>query len=222
MANITIKYNPIQTIGYVSCNVPNDVLAVVKQEVQELIDTNFKDAIPYNEYLAGAIKKEYVLTKSTTILNKFFKSVIPEYFKLQGDLRNANITFQINNKHINGLSDLWVNLQKKYEINPIHDHSGSISFVLYLKIPYDLKEEEAQPHWKNSNHKVGPSFSFIFPAIPQLGIMFKLVEEHFLKVDQNWEGTMIIFPSWMQHMVYPFYTSDDYRISVSGNLIPQE
>jgi len=29
---------------------------------------------------------------------------------------------------------------------------------------------------------------------------------------------MIIFPSIIQHGVYPFYTSDEYRISVSGNI----
>ena len=222
MVDITIKYNPIQSIGYVSCNVPNDVLAVVKQEVQEIIDSNFKDAVPYNVYLAGAIEKQYRLTESSTVLNKFFKYIIPEYFKLQGDQKNANITFLINDKRIPESNNLWVNLQKKYEYNPLHDHSGVLSFVLYLKIPYDFKEEQASPHLKNSNTPVGPSFSFMFPAIPQPGKSFKPVEQHFLRVDQNWEGTMIIFPSWMQHTVYPFYTSDDYRISVSGNLFPQE
>ena len=28
---------------------------------------------------------------------------------------------------------------------------------------------------------------------------------------------ILLFPSEMYHGVYPFYTSDDYRISVSGN-----
>jgi hypothetical protein len=30
---------------------------------------------------------------------------------------------------------------------------------------------------------------------------------------------MIMFPSSLNHMVSPFYTSDEYRISISGNLI---
>ena len=37
-------------------------------------------------------------------------------------------------------------------------------------------------------------------------------------VDKTYEGTIVMFPSEMLHAVYPFYTSDDYRISVSGNL----
>ena len=28
---------------------------------------------------------------------------------------------------------------------------------------------------------------------------------------------MIIFPACVNHGVYPFYTSDDYRVSVAGN-----
>jgi hypothetical protein len=40
-----------------------------------------------------------------------------------------------------------------------------------------------------------------------------------IEVDKSWEGTMIMFPSSLHHMVHPFYTSDEYRISISGNLI---
>jgi hypothetical protein len=29
---------------------------------------------------------------------------------------------------------------------------------------------------------------------------------------------MILFPAKMMHTVYPFYSSDDFRISISGNL----
>jgi len=30
---------------------------------------------------------------------------------------------------------------------------------------------------------------------------------------------MLIFPARMTHCVYPFYTSQDYRISISGNVV---
>ena len=39
-----------------------------------------------------------------------------------------------------------------------------------------------------------------------------------LDVDKSFEGQMVMFPSKLQHLVYPFYTSDDYRITVSGNI----
>jgi len=38
-----------------------------------------------------------------------------------------------------------------------------------------------------------------------------------IPADKTYENTICIFPARMKHAVYPFYTSDDYRISVSGN-----
>ena len=39
------------------------------------------------------------------------------------------------------LNNFWVNYQKQYEFNPLHDHSGIYSFVIFVKIPpADLDE----------------------------------------------------------------------------------
>ena len=107
--------------------------------------------------------------------------------------------------------DLWCNIQKKYEYNPIHNHAGDLSFVLYIKIPYDLNKEKAEPHAVNERQSTLPTFSFLYPSIG-------IVDSHMITLDHSHEGMMLIFPAWLQHMVTPFYTSDDYRISVSGNL----
>ena len=224
MVDVTIKYNSIQAIGYVSCKVPDDVFVVVKQEVQEIIDSKFKNAIPFNDKLAGNIEHEFGLINCADILDKFFNLVIPEYWKLQGDFEESKNKYHIRKKPIKNEPEIWVNIQKKYEINPMHNHGGILSFVLFLKIPYDLKEERSLPHVRNSNFSLGPYFSFFYPALPEHSDLHKFghrfVGEHYISVDKNWEGTMIIFPAWMQHMVTPFYTSDEYRISVSGNLVP--
>ena len=37
-------------------------------------------------------------------------------------------------------------------------------------------------------------------------------------VESGWEGNIVMFPAKLLHMVYPFQTSDDYRISIAGNL----
>jgi hypothetical protein len=39
-----------------------------------------------------------------------------------------------------------------------------------------------------------------------------------LPIDKKWEGQMLLFPALLNHSVFPFYSSNDYRISVSGNL----
>jgi len=217
MEDITINYEPLYTLGYVICNVPSDILTSINQEVQGLIKTNFIDALPYNQNLAGAIENEFLLLNCKDILNKFFNLVIPEYWKLQGNNKESNITYNICNTKANS-PDIWVNFQKKYEFNPLHDHGGKLSFVLYLSIPYDLEIEASLPHVKNSMMQSLPSFQFAYPQVPgQTGSPINL---HILHIDKSWEGKMIIFPSWLQHMVTPFYTSDDFRISVSGNLNP--
>ena len=38
-------------------------------------------------------------------------------------------------------------------------------------------------------------------------------------LNKSWEGIMLFFPSQLEHQVYPFYNCDDYRISVSGNVL---
>ena len=222
MEEILLKYNIIQSLGYVICKVPQDVFKTVEEEINEIIKTNFEQATSYNAFLTGAIEHEYMLTKCASILNKFFKQVIPEYWRFNNDFEKAKQLYQIhNNKSRLGKPDLWCNIQKKYEYNPIHNHLGTLSFVLYIKIPYDLNKEKAEPHVLNSRHSILPRFSFIYPSIDQpLSTVGRRlpVESHIITLDHTYEGTMLIFPAWLQHMVTPFYTSDDYRISVSGNL----
>jgi hypothetical protein len=109
------------------------------------------------------------------------------------------------------LFNLWVNFQKKYEFNPMHVHDGLYSFVIWHKIPYKIDEEKARLKMKEIDKRAG-MFAFLFT-----GLDGKIHSEA-LPVDNSWEGKCALFPAKLNHLVYPFYTSDDYRISISGNL----
>ena len=37
-------------------------------------------------------------------------------------------------------------------------------------------------------------------------------------IDKNFEGYMVVFPSLLGHSVNPFYSTDEFRISISGNV----
>jgi len=76
-----------------------------------------------------------------------------------------------------------------------------------------LNEELSLPNCKNSNAPLNSLFEFIFTDF--LG---RIVSNK-INVDKSYEGTIIMFPSALNHTVHPFYTSDDYRISISGNLV---
>jgi len=39
-----------------------------------------------------------------------------------------------------------------------------------------------------------------------------------LDVDKSFENKLLMFPASYNHQVYPFYTSDEERITVSGNV----
>ena len=64
----------------------------------------------------------------------------------------------------------------------------------------------------NSNNNVPCHFQFSYTGI--LGG----ISNHYVPVDESYENTMMLFPSKLMHCVYPFFTSDDYRISVAGNV----
>ena len=104
------------------------------------------------------------------------------------------------------LTALWINYQKQYEFNPPHDHDGKLSFVTYLQIPDELKEE----HKNYTGKSCGPGgIQFVYGDGPRECITYQSFFPE--------EGDMYIFPAWLKHWVAPF-KSDCTRISVSGNI----
>jgi hypothetical protein len=88
-----------------------------------------------------------------------------------------------------------------------------MSFVLYLKVPYLIEDEMLKGPGKESNYNSSGFFSFHYTN--SLGEL----QNHRIDTDETYENCMIMFPSKMMHSVSPFYTSDEYRISVSGNFV---
>jgi hypothetical protein len=112
------------------------------------------------------------------------------------------------------LETIWVNFQKKGEFQPIHSHTGVFSFVIWMDIPYHSKDEAKLPIAKTSdkNHR-GGNFSFVSAS----GIT-RSVSEYTIELSPEMNGCCCFFPSDLSHQVYPFYTSDKDRISISGNI----
>jgi hypothetical protein len=201
MENIEPVY--FKHLGYMQSKVSSDILEQLKNEAKFILK-NQGQFSKYNKELAGNLEKEYSTDKSKEILEADLITLANEYHK------HSKENEQYPNWRI---KDLWINFQKKYEHNPMHNHSGDLSFVLWITIPYDLKEELSLPNCKNSNTPVNSLFEFIFTDF--LG---RVVTSR-IDVDKSYEGTLVMFPSALNHMVHPFYTSDDYRISISGNLV---
>ena len=124
---------------------------------------------------------------------------------------------------------IWINYQKKHEFNPIHQHGGLFSIVIFVKMPFKKREEELfyppnnKPSKELENYFRGEEFdkqkmlnlNSCFGAITHsiIGEM----QPCSLHVDKTFEGSMLLFPANMMHFVYPFYTSDEERITISAN-----
>jgi hypothetical protein len=178
-------------------------LTPLKNEINE-IQSNFSKAVPLNSDLVGHIKKEYRLSKSRNLLESltkpFLKNYVENYFRHEHTLESPNFR----------LGQTWVNFQKKHEFNPFHHHRGLVSFVLWISIPYYSEDEAKIYPDVNENNKTG---LFEFQYLNYLG----QIQYNTIVADKRYENRMIMFPAGLKHCVYPFYTSDEYRITVSGN-----
>jgi hypothetical protein len=212
MTNIEVQFNPLTLFGYTLQRVPQDILDKLNKDVDK-IKNNFNQAKPYNKNLAGNITNEYALDGDTSYIDPLIETVSKAFWDVhkRPDMVSKPHYIQFHEELL--IRDLWVNFQKKTEYNPIHNHSGVLSFVIWLKIPYDIEEEKNLPQYKNSKTPYG-GFNFIYPDFSVKGGL-KTVP---IPVSNQYEGVMVVFPSWLGHYVDPFYTSDEYRISIAGNI----
>jgi len=151
--------------------------------------------------LAGIMKEEYTL-RNKEILMPYMAECIGVYdeARMRWSNKKPTVTPQYN------LREIWVNYMKKNEFNPPHDHSDTLSFVIYLKIPEEINRENKEYAGKSS----GPGgISFLYGEGTRQAITYQAI----MPVEKD----MWIFPAWVKHYVAPFY-SDVTRISVAGNI----
>jgi hypothetical protein len=203
-----INYRGFPNLGYLEVKLTEEELAPIKEEIAE-IEKDFSKAREHNAQLVGNLEKEYTLFKSKIHINKVIFKYLKNFDEVTGYTQRINI---LTNDCPMVIDDPWVNFQQKHEFNPPHNHSGIVSFVIWIKIPYNIEDESSTGVSKKSQKPLAGQFTFHYT-----NILGKISHEH-IKADKSYEGTLLLFPSELNHSVYPFYTSDEYRISVSGNV----
>ena len=63
------------------------------------------------------------------------------------------------------MENWWVNYQKAGDFNPLHKHTGIYSFVIWLKVPTDSKEQNDLPIGQNRNGNVISDFEISYTDI---------------------------------------------------------
>jgi hypothetical protein len=194
--------------GYLLCSLTDEQMFPIKEEINE-IKKNFTVVPKRNNVLAGNIKHEYSLTKSFNYIQNLLLPLVATYENHFNYVKNINI---MNKSLPLMLDDVWVNFQQKNEFNPNHTHTGVLSFVLWVEVPYLIEDEYKISPGKQGNNDSAGQFEF------QYSDSLGSIRSFKIPADSKFNNNIIIFPSKFMHCVYPFYSSNNYRISVAGNL----
>ena len=150
------------------------------------------------KFLWGLINEtdgvQYLTDTDNYFFNNHLKEKCEKYIE---DNKNA-VTFRNSFTHASTsqlvMRDFWSTTCQKNEPIPYHDHTGVLSFAIWLRMP--------------GNSKFCLSYTDILGQIKRIEF----------DTNNNIVGNMIVFPSTLGHQVYPFSETDETRVSVSGNL----
>ena len=108
------------------------------------------------------------------------------------------------------VKDLWINEMYAGSYNKLHRHDGLLSFIIFMDIPYTLEDQLEHENYIDKPEKVlNGCTEFLDPYSQAF---------HTYNVHKGVEGIMLLFPSWIYHVVYPFKGTDKPRVSLAGNI----
>ena len=195
---IEVKY---QVLQWGPCIVHLKISEEFQQQLLKGAEEARKENKDFRDNLAGIIKEEYAYENRADYVEEIaqFLTVYDEAYQ-----KFKNEKYKVKPEYL--LNALWVNFMKKNEYNPPHDHSDFLSFVIFLKVPEEIKKEQDN----FIGNSAGPgSLSFLYGDGNRQSITYQSVKPE--------DRDIFIFPAWIKHYVAPFY-SDVTRISVSGNI----
>jgi len=203
------KTIPFQNVGYALHRFSDEELQPIWNEINEIIndDTGIHKM---NDELVGNLLYEYELTKTYDHIQNLITPCIWEYNNIFNYPNNLEV---LKEAKMLKLDRPWVNIMQKHEYNPIHNHSGVMSFVIWMKVPYTMEEEKAAKPYVPKHSNIAGHFALHY--VDTLGY----IKTETIPVDSSYNGVMCLFPASMHHSVFPYYSSDDYRVTVAGNFI---
>ena len=143
----------------------------------------------HSDHLAGNISKSELIEDKD---NWFFESSLKKLIEKKEKSQIEKLKLKL----------FWVNYQKQNEFNPLHDHSGLYSFVVFIKIPTHWKEQHALPFSAHSNEPCASNFQFVWWS----GIESERCMIENIRLCSEDEGRMLFFPASLKHQVYPEMT----------------
>jgi hypothetical protein len=205
MNNVIFPFGPPIYINQVDDN-------IIKELDARIEETSGKPEFDASGQLAGRIKKQTHLDEVIS------ESVREDILKHCAMFYEQTTNGQELPMSVMTLDSIWSNIQEAREYNPIHQHTGNFSFVIYTRNDLeDLSAEEIQDNEYDNkivdyeNQK--PLAGLIELFYGEGNWMNWTSYQHIPK-----RGDILIFPSWLRHTVYAHYEAGKIRISVAGNV----
>ena len=188
------------------------------EEEVEFLQKIAKDTLQANKRMGKSlvgIMKDHMSAEVKDI-QKFLGLLQPHirnYAKYEWQRRNQLYVFPEQEPDFSNVNfDLgkgpWINYQRAGEFQPCHEHIGEISSVVYIDIPKEIEQEE---YTKDTNMNCPGQIEFVYGSGDLGGTgSHKIVPS---------TGDILLFPSQLKHIAYPFHTEGVTRISMSFNII---
>ena len=176
-----------------------------KEHIDLLLENGQETTVDARQDLAGQIDEEFYYKNYDEWFIPKFRDYIESYI-----VAAKNYTTSLPKQMAQGwhLEKLWINYQRANEYNPPHDHTGDLSFVIYLQVPEEIVKENEETQHEHNN--AGPGMINFW-----VGLDMPFAINRCSKMPAV--GDIFIFPAWLPHYVNGF-KADVERISVSGNI----
>ena len=205
MNNVIFPFGPPIYIDKIDEN-------IIKELDVRIEEAGGKPEFDASGQLAGRIKKQ---THLDEVISDTTRNVILNHCKNFFEQTSGGQELPMSAMT---LDSIWSNIQEAREYNPVHQHTGNFSFVIYTRNDLEnLSVEEIQDN-EYDNKVVDydnqrPLAGLIELFYGEGNWMNWTSYQHIPK-----RGDILIFPSWLRHTVYAHYETGKIRISVAGNV----
>ena len=201
------NYNLLQlpNINLLLVDIPIDLFNELKLEAEEIENSFLKSTRSTNSLhttglTSTGVPTHFKLVKNLNRWKEFLSQAVDLYYRTSPYLQGINLT--LDNKVKLFYQDPWINIQRNTDFFPNHRHEGILSYSCWIRIPEETTE-----------HEFAGKFEITYTDI--LGN----TRPSEYKIDQSFEGKLLMFPAMLRHCVYPFYNSNSNRISLAGNVL---
>ena len=209
---------PLTQSFILKVNIGQDIISSINQYLDEILaDENAKS---HAHKLVGQIAKGKQLEISLqedrivpliNIIQSLSLNYYDYFYKRTEDTSQPKKTAHVY--------AMWSVHSYAGDYNPLHDHGTQtlqgLSGSVYTKIPPVIQESSGNLDLSNASGNQNGYLQFVYGDSPVIGpLMFKIPQNMAVKPVV---GDLYLWPSWLEHMVYPF-DGDGERRSIAFNV----